>query len=256
MLAIDLFDYVFSRIIKTGEALFSQDEVAAWPVDLTHLLTTHNILQETQPAKIIECKGCEEYCFMPVQILQATHNMPARAFIVCDKRDDTNRVSVDVKRLSQWQATSESLACCLTKLVCSNQITPQKINDKKWRLTVLQGKKHKSFIILVAEDTFKLSIAGHLIPLIEVLDIQEKSLVLNKNKLLQCVDKPVGSEETAADRSKRLKARIKEEKTKGTRAFLQTVAQEEGISVQRLKQITQKKNVTRKANDGFSRIDD
>ncbi|MGQ0443619.1 MAG: hypothetical protein ACT4O2_00450 [Beijerinckiaceae bacterium] len=44
--------------------------------------------------------------------------------------------------------------------------------------------------------------------------------------------------ETPEQRRKRLKARLREEKAKGTRAFLQVVAKEEGISPSRLKQLT------------------
>ena len=45
-------------------------------------------------------------------------------------------------------------------------------------------------------------------------------------------------EETPIERSERLRARIKEEKAKGTKAFLRLVASEENISTTRLKQIT------------------
>lgn len=43
--------------------------------------------------------------------------------------------------------------------------------------------------------------------------------------------------ETASQRRERITARVREEKTKGTRAFLQVIAKEEGLSTSRIKQI-------------------
>ena len=48
-------------------------------------------------------------------------------------------------------------------------------------------------------------------------------------------------EESPVQRRERLKTRVNQEKAKGTRAFLKVVAQEEGISVTRLKQLLQDK---------------
>ncbi len=47
--------------------------------------------------------------------------------------------------------------------------------------------------------------------------------------------------ETPSERRERLSARVKEEKRKGTKAFLQMIAEEEGVSISRIKQIIYKK---------------
>jgi hypothetical protein len=49
-------------------------------------------------------------------------------------------------------------------------------------------------------------------------------------------------QETAEIRRQRLSARIREEKVKGTRAYLKAVAEAEGISISRLKQLTATKS--------------
>lgn len=61
--------------------------------------------------------------------------------------------------------------------------------------------------------------------------------------LNRCVDRPVagaGDTESAEQRRERLRARVREEKAKGTRAFLKAVADEERITVSRLKQLIAK----------------
>jgi hypothetical protein len=57
------------------------------------------------------------------------------------------------------------------------------------------------------------------------------------------VDKPVagaGDIESAAQRRARLAKLVREERAKGNRAFLKTVAAKEGISISRLKQLLPK----------------
>jgi hypothetical protein len=64
--------------------------------------------------------------------------------------------------------------------------------------------------------------------------------VIDRRLLNRCVDHPVagaGDAESAEQRRERLRARVREEKAKGTRAYVKTVAEEEGISPSRLKQL-------------------
>ena len=88
-----------------------------------------------------------------------------------------------------------------------------------------------------AEDPLQLSVAGHVVELAEVLTVKENALALDKIKLVRLVNDPMGNNETPEARRNRLAARIKEEKAKRTKAFNQVVADEEGISLSRLKQI-------------------
>ena len=87
---------------KSGRISISADEIAEWPNGLFDSLFKANLLQPIAPASMLECRGCEELCFMPINVLPAESKRAARAFIVCDKRDDVGRVSVDFARLKQW----------------------------------------------------------------------------------------------------------------------------------------------------------
>lgn len=107
---------------------------------------------------------------------------------------------------------------------------------------VLKGKKHKGPVALLVGDGLTLSLAGHAVPLADVLTIEENGLALDKSALIRLVDQPEGNTEDPEARRERLKARVSEEKAKGTKAFLKKVAEEEGFSVPRLKQIIYKKS--------------
>lgn len=239
-----LLEYIFDRLGRAdaAEEIFGADEAADWPAGALDTLTKAGLLRRAQPTQVIECTGCEENCIMPVHVFPAEDNRPARAFISCDKRDDVGRVPVDMRRLEQWQTTGGLIADALAQLLGFSQTVHKAVDGKQWNIGVLKGTTHKSLVTLLAKDNLNLSLAGHTIPLIEVLTIKENVLTLDKGELIRLVNKPAGNNETPEERRKRLKARVHEEKAKGTKAFLQLVADEEGISVSRLKQLTSDKH--------------
>jgi len=242
-----LLEQVLDRLGRSGaaEEIFGADEAADWPPGALYALNKAGLLRRAQPAQVIECTGCEQNCAMPVHVFPAEGGRPARAFISCDKRDDVGRVPVDFRRLEQWQTTGELIAAVLAQLLGFSE--PTSADGKQWNLGVLKGKKHKSLVTLLADDRLRLSVAGHTVPLGEVLAVQENALTLDKGELIRIVDEPAGNTETPEQRRERLKARLREENAKGTKAFLRLVAEEEGISVSRLKQLTRRQILPRSA---------
>ena len=105
---------------------------------------------------------------------------------------------------------------------------------------MLKGAKHASHLVLLGDGELNLSLAGHSIVLADVLEVKDDRFVLDKRMLIRRVDHPVagaGDAEAAEQRRERLKGRVRAEKAKCTKAFLKVVADEEGISVSRLKQL-------------------
>ncbi len=232
-----LLEAVLDRLgsAEAAEAFFGADEAADWPPSGLETFIRHGLLRRAQPAQVIECRGCEENCFMPVHVFPAEGGRPARAFVACDKRDDVGRVAVDFRRLEQWQATGGMIAAVLARLLGFGEPAPA--DGRQWHIGVLKGKAHNSPVALLAGDDLTLSLAGHAVPLVDVLTIEENVLALDKAALIRLVDNPEGNGEDPEARRERLKARVGEEKARGTKPFLQVVAEEEGISVSRLKQI-------------------
>lgn len=189
----------------------------------------------------IECDGCEENCInKPVVVYPAQEDKPGRAFIVCDEPNDMGRIRVNFDRMRQWQTTGDLIAGVLARLLGLSASVSTASETNQWNLGVLKGRKDKSRVTLLANEGFKLLLAGHAVPLVEVLAIEKNVLTLDKGELIRLVDKPEGDAEpeNPEQRRDRLRARVREEKTTGTKAFLRKVAEEEGISVSRLKQLT------------------
>jgi len=213
--------------------------LSLWPSTAVAAMKSQRLLAKARPASSAICPGCESDCVMPVHTPPAM-GAPA-SFIVCDKRSDVNRVPVPISKLEQWQTTGGLIADALARLLGLSQPSTQAVDGRQWHVGVLKGKERNSPVALLAGDNLTLSLAGHAVPLVDVLAIEKNTLALDKAALIRLVDNPEGNGEDPEARRERLKARVGEEKAKGTKAFNQVVAKEEGLSVSRLKQLLTKK---------------
>lgn len=222
-----------------GEAVFvTVQELSTWPVGAVAAMKSLGLLAKTRPATTAMCPGCERECVMPVHVLTDAARGP-EAFIVCDKRSDINRVPVPVARLEQWQASGDSVASLLAGLLGLHR-SGSGTDAARWEVGMFKGAKHSSHLVLAVDGKLTLSLAGHSVPVADVLALEGNAFQVDRRTLNRLVDQPVagaGDVESAAHRRERLKKRVQAVKAKGTKAFLKAVAEEEGISVSRLKQL-------------------
>lgn len=234
-----------------GSAVYiNNQELSEWPSDVVAAMKSQKLLTKARPAQSAICSGCERECVMPVYIM-SRNTGDIQAFIVCDKRSDINRVPVQGESIEQWQASGDSISDLLAKLLGLNRSDSKNGVLARWEIGVFKGSKHSGHLVMNVEDQFDLTLAGYVIPLTEVLSFDGQSLKIDNRKLIKLVDQPVqggGNAESAAQRRERLKKRVEELKAKGVKAFLKTVAGEEGISISRLKQLLQDEHEPIKKN--------
>jgi len=224
---------------KGAEALISEEELSYWPAAAVTAMKTKKLLVKTRPSVSAICPGCEQECVMPVHIPPAGPGKP-RPFIVCDKRSDINRVAVPISRLEQWQTSGTSIADLIAGLLVLRRPDSGDTSVGRWEIGMLKGGKHSSHVVLIADGQLTLNLAGHSIATVDILTFESNAFKLDKRALVRLVDKPIagaGDTESATQRRIRLKKRVQAEKNKGNKTFLKTVAEEEGISVSRLKQL-------------------
>jgi len=231
-----------------GTAVYvNQSELAEWPPDLVGELKRQQILAPASPATSAVCPGCERACAMPVDVVPADDGgCGVAAFIVCDRRNDINRVEVPIRAVERWRATGEHLADCISRLLHLESRPHGADSNNRWAIGMLEGRKHKDRLALHAGDcSLTLSVAGHAIALEEVLTFKSQAIRLDRSALLQCVDQPTGKvaaeSESAESRYTRLLALVDKWRRKNPRKFLQAAADEEGISVFALRQVIYRK---------------
>lgn len=173
--------------VKNGSSvLISTQEFSGWPVAAVEVMKSQGLLTKVRPARSAVCPGCERECTMPVHVLTAK-GRESEAFIVCDKRDDVNRVAVPVQCLEQWQASGDNIAALLAKLLGLHR---SEVGGAaaRWDLGVFKGLKHSSQLVLVAEGKLVLSLASHVIPLSQLLTLDHDGLKIDKSPLLRAID--------------------------------------------------------------------
>jgi len=219
--------------------LIIEQELSDWPAQAVAAMKSHKLLVKARPASSAVCPGCEQECVMRVYTLTDDMRGPA-SFTVCDKRDDINRVPIPASLLEQWQCSGLAIADLLANLLGLRRPDTGDRSVGRWEVGLFKGKKQSSHLVLVADGGLTLRLAGHSIELADVLTLEGIGFKLDKQTLVRLVDKPIagaGDEKSATQRRARIKKQVQAEKDRGNKAFLKTVAEIEGISVSRVKQI-------------------
>jgi len=226
-----------------GRALaLRTDEVQQWPADVVVALKAHAVLRPGKPGDTAICPGCERACVMPVQ-QPIRPGRPAAAFIVCDRRDDIGRVPLAPAHLERWRVDGQTLGDALAALLGSGACHAVPSAPFTYRLGLVAGHADKAAVLLRCggSDGVVVEVAGHGLDLAAVLTIQGSRLVLDARHLGRCADAPASGNalaaETPAQRTTRLLARKAVLEQRGVKAFLQVLADEEGVSVSMVKRI-------------------
>lgn len=240
----DALAALLARVAAAGgeAALFSERELADWPAAALARLKAEGLLVKGPPADVVSCPGCEEDCAMPVETA-TTASGKLRAFVVCDQRDDVARVAIARDLLEQWTCSPERMADVLARLLGTRR-SDGDAGGGRWDVGVLKGTQHSAHVVLDIAGALRLAIAGHSLPLADVLELGDKGLMLERRALLRCVDAPVaaaGDTLSREQRIERLRKRRNELKAAGVRNFNQVLADEENCSVSLIKQLLAEK---------------
>ena len=135
---------------RGAAALVSEEELSHWPAEAVRELKSQKLLVKASPAVSVVCPGCEQECTMPVHT-PPRRTGPAASFIVCDKRDDINRVEVPAERLRQWRCGAESVGAFVAQSLGLRSEQPARRPDAGlWELGLVTGKKRSQMLCLRA----------------------------------------------------------------------------------------------------------
>lgn len=82
------------------------DQVREWPEEAVEIFQNVGWIKPKEPAQTVVCPGCEENCFMPVNVRKFAKGL-VKAFITCDKLDYMGPVLIPLDYLKQWQITEK-----------------------------------------------------------------------------------------------------------------------------------------------------
>ena len=163
-------------------------ELSQWPSAAVKALKTQKLITKVRPPHSAVCPGCEQDCVMPVYSMRTRTDAPA-AFIVCDKRNDTNRVPIPLKQLSRWQCRADHV--CGFVADCLELHRNNKIKEKNgfWEIGIASGKKRKQMLGLQLENGKLFLTAGDKkVPLVELIEFNDGRYFLDHAAISRLVD--------------------------------------------------------------------
>lgn len=153
MTPVDAMLELLERVgASSGAAvLFTEEELNHWPAKAVRELKSQKLLVRASPAVSVECRGCEQQCAMPVHTVSAGTGK-AESFIVCDKRDDINRVAVPAERLRQWRCGAEAVGAFTALSLGLRSESHRKAAAGLWELGLVAGKRRSQMVCLRANE--------------------------------------------------------------------------------------------------------
>lgn len=167
--------------------LVNDDELRQWPSEAVKAMQSQRLVAKARPAASAICPGCELQCVMPV------HTVPAAArgavsFIVCDKRDDTNRVPVSAGRMIQWRCNAELVCGFIAHCLRLRRSDRQMANANQWEIGVVTGNKRCQMLCLQANGALTLVVGDNRVPLAELIAFCDGQYSLDSAMIRRMVD--------------------------------------------------------------------
>jgi len=170
---------------QDAAALVSEDELSRWPTEAVRELKAKKLLVKASPAASVICPGCEQECVMPVH---APHAGAATSFVVCDKRDDINRVAVSAERLRQWRCGMEAVGAFVAQSLGMRSESQRKTDAGLWELGLVTGKRRSQMVCLRADGALELVTGQTAVPLVVVARYGPEGFSVDGEAIRQLVD--------------------------------------------------------------------
>lgn len=192
MMPLDALLELLERLgAGNGAVLVSEEELSGWPAQLVRQLKSRKLLMQASPAASVVCSGCEQECTMPVHTVSDGGRKTA-SFVVCDKRDDINRVAVPAERLKQWRCGVEAVAAFVAQILGLRPESQRKTNAGPWELGLVKGKKRSQMVCLRVNGVLELVVGNSAVPFTELVRFGPEGYCLDIEAIRQLVDANTG----------------------------------------------------------------
>ncbi len=182
---IELLDRVGAN--QGAAVLVNDDELRQWPTEAIKAMKSQRLVAKARSAPSAICPGCEGQCVRPVHTLTAAAGSTA-SFIVCDKRDDTNRVPVPAGQLIQWQCNAELVCGFVAASLGLRRTDRQTANAHLWEIGVATGNKRSQMLCLQTNGGLTVVVGDNRVPLAELISFCDGLYSLDGAMIRRMVD--------------------------------------------------------------------
>ncbi len=113
-----------------GDVVFTgAQELASWPAAAVTTMKVQKLLVKVRPAASVVCPGCERECVMLVHVIPA-QGTASRAFVVCDKRSDINRVNIPLTTSNSGRRRAKQRPISSpARWTCADRVAARPVRD-------------------------------------------------------------------------------------------------------------------------------
>lgn len=206
-----LFELLERLGASTNNTAFVNDEeLRQWPSAALSAMKKQKLIEKARPASGVICHGCEDNCVMPVYTLPTNTKgsiSNLSSFIICDKRDDTNRVPVPPERLSRWQCSVDSVCGFISTSLDLRRLPGKRDSAGRWEIGIVSGDKRSQMLCLESSDTLMLVAGSSKIPLAEFVEFHEGTYSLDAVQIRRLADSSTTADERYTPSKARIEAR-------------------------------------------------
>jgi len=130
---------------------------------------------------------------MPVHTLPDGPRVPA-SFIVCDKRDDINRVPIGAERLTQWRCHMDAVCGFVAQSLGLRLSERPSINAELWQIGIATGDKRQQMLCLKADGDLALIAGNTAMPLSELINYGIGRYSIDRAMIRHLVDSACGAD--------------------------------------------------------------
>ena len=173
--------------------LINEHELNQWPAKAVVAMKSQRLIVKAKLAASAVCPGCERGCVMPVHTV-VNQLERSNSFIVCDKRDDINRVLVMAEQLVQWRCSIDLVCQFIGESLQLSRSTKTDSLNHRWEVGIARGNKRRQMLCLQAGKGLFLVVGESSMPLVELLDFNESHYLLDHEVIKQLVDSATTAE--------------------------------------------------------------
>ncbi len=183
-----LIDLLARVDAQAGGAVYvTGDEMALWPAAATAAMRSQKLLTKARPAVTALCPGCERQCVMPIHTLTRPDGAAA-SFVVCDKRSDTNRVTIAPKGLERWRCDADAVSRFVAESLGVRLSTVQATEAGLLPIGMARGNKRSQMLCLRIHGPLALVVGSAAMPLADVVGFEKGSFTLDQAVIHQMVE--------------------------------------------------------------------
>jgi hypothetical protein len=171
-----------------GAVTVSDEELRQWPSAAVRAMKSQKLLTRAKPEASAVCPGCEEECIMPVHTLPATSSRGPASFIVCDKRNDINRVAVSTEKLTRWRCNADAVARFLADCLGLTRSNQHSDDPCLLPIGIMPGQKRRQMLCLRIDGDLSVVAADRAAPLAELVRYGDGRYTVDAAMIGQLVD--------------------------------------------------------------------